>query len=129
MRKTYRKTPIIRYSHAFKMSIVREIEDEGLTYAEVMSKYGIRGKMTVKRWIGVYGGGKTGRIIRVEKPNEINELKKLRDRIKRLETALADSSIDLAIEKGYVKIACQRAGIADVEAFKKKADIAVPGKY
>jgi len=56
----------------------------------------------------------------VETPQEINELKRLRERVRRLESALADANIDLALEKAYTKMACERAGIEDVEEFKKK---------
>jgi hypothetical protein len=58
----------------------------------------------------------------VEHPQEINELKRLRIRVKRLESALADANLDLALERSYFQMACARAGIKDVEAFKKKAD-------
>jgi hypothetical protein len=39
-----------------------------------------------------------------------------------LETALADANVDLAIERAYTRLACERAGIKDVDGFKKKAD-------
>jgi hypothetical protein len=38
-----------------------------------------------------------------------------------LEGALADANIDAALERAYTRLACQRAGIADVAEFKKKA--------
>lgn len=104
------------------MAIVRELEQEGKLRSEVMAKYGIKGQTTVNRWLSEFGSGKIGRIIRVERPEEVNETKRLRDRVKRLESALADASMDLAMEKGYLRIACERAGIKDVEEFKKKAD-------
>jgi hypothetical protein len=56
----------------------------------------------------------------VETPEEINELKRLKERVKRLETALADANLELALEKAYTQIACERAGIKDVDEFKKK---------
>ena len=59
--------------------------------------------------------------MRVEKPEEINELKQLRERTRRLEKALADANLDLALERQYTRLACQRAGIDDVVGFKKKA--------
>jgi hypothetical protein len=58
----------------------------------------------------------------VQKPEEIDELKQLKLRVRRLETALADANVDLAIERAYTRLACERAGIKDVEGFKKKAD-------
>jgi len=58
----------------------------------------------------------------VETPEERDELKDLKERVKRLESALADANIDLALERAYTRMACERAGIKDVEEFKKKAD-------
>jgi transposase len=112
----------IRYSESFKIEIVREVESSDQCFEEVRRKYGIRGCDTVQRWVRKYGNGSRGKVIRVERPEEINELQRLKDRVKRLETALADANLDLALERGYVKMACQRAGIKDVEAFKKKSD-------
>jgi transposase-like protein len=120
MRKKQNRKVVIRYSQAFKIAIVREVEQEGMLRSEVTAKYGIKGTATLNRWLGQFGSGKTGRIIRVERPEEVNQVGKQRDRIKRLERALADASIDLAMEKGYLKIACELAGIEDVEEFKKK---------
>lgn len=112
--------PTIRYSEAFKLQIVGELERASLTVLAVRQKYGIRGAGTVESWLRKYGNGSRGKIIRVETPEEINELKRLKERVKRLETALADANIELALEKAYTQIACERAGIKDVDEFKKK---------
>jgi hypothetical protein len=50
----------------------------------------------------------------------------LKQRVRARERALADATVDLAIEREYVKMACQRAGISDVGEFKKKADARRP---
>lgn len=110
----------IRYSEAFKLEIVRELERDLTPVDQVRRKYGI-GEGTIQEWIAKYGNGIRGKIIRVETPEEINELKRLKERVKRLETALADANIDLALERQYTRLACRRAGISDVEEFKKKA--------
>lgn len=110
------------YSEAFKMEVVRELEQEDLSFREVRLKYGIQGSETIQRWVRKYGKGSRGKVIRVEKPQEKDELKRLRDRVKRLESALADANIDLSLERAYLQEACKRAGIEDVEEFKKKSD-------
>ncbi|HVX57879.1 MAG TPA: transposase [Candidatus Saccharimonadales bacterium] len=110
----------IRYSEAFKMAVVREVEEEDLPFEQVRRKYGIKGCETVQQWVRRYGNGTRGKIIRVQKPEEINETKQLKERVRRLERALADANIDLALERAYTKLACQRAGL-DVGEFKKKA--------
>jgi transposase-like protein len=110
----------IRYSEAFKMAVVRELEQRDLPYAHVRRKYGIGGCGTVESWVRKYGNGSRGIRIRVEKPEEIDELKRLKERVRRLESALADANIDLALERAYTELACERAGLK-VEEFKKKA--------
>jgi transposase-like protein len=87
---------------------------------DVRRKYGI-GVGTIQGWIAKYGNGSRGKIIRVETPKEINELKRLKERVKRLESVLADTNLDLALERQYTRLACERAGIQDVVEFKKKA--------
>jgi transposase len=111
----------IRYSEAFKMALVRELEEQDLPFEHVRRKYGVLGTYTVQKWVHQYGNGTRGKRIRVEKPEEINELKGLRERVRRLESALADTNLDLALERQFTRLACERAGIKDVAEFKKKA--------
>src|SRR5580693_3593562 len=112
----------IRYSEAFKMEVVREVESKDLPFMQVQRKYGILGSWTVQAWVRKYGNGTRGKVMRVERPGEINELKRLKARVRQLESALADANIDSALERAYTRLACKRAGITDVEGFKKKAD-------
>jgi transposase-like protein len=110
----------IRYSEAFKIQVVRELEEEDLPFATLNRKYGIKGCDTIQTWARKYGNGSRGKVVRVQKPGEIDEVKKLKERVRLLERALADANVDLAIERAYTEIACERAGIADVVEFKKK---------
>ena len=102
------------------MAAVRELEEQDLPFEEIRRKYGIKGTVTVQKWVRKYGNGSRGKMIRVESPEEINELKRLKERVRRLESALADANIDLALERAYTELACERAGL-EVEEFKKKA--------
>jgi transposase-like protein len=111
----------IRYSEAFKIQVVRELEGGGINVAQMRRKYGISGGVTIPAWIRRYGNGSMGKIIRVEKPEEINEKAQLKRRVRALEQALADTNIDLALERQYTRLACERAGIKDLVEFKKKA--------
>jgi transposase-like protein len=120
MRKRVGQYYGIRYSEAFKLAIVRELEQEGLPFEHVRRKYGIAGSGTVQKWVHKYGNGSRGKVIRVEKPEEINEREQLKRRVRALEGALADANIDLALERQYTRLACERAGIQDVAEFKKK---------
>jgi transposase-like protein len=109
----------IRYSEAFKMAIVREVEEQDLPFEQVRRKYGIGGSWTVQKWVRQYGNGNRGKIIRVERPKDINELVRLRAELRRVKEALADAHIDLALERAFTQLACERAGV-DVAEFKKK---------
>lgn len=112
--------PTLRYSHAFKLQVVREVESGAMGMKRAGRKYGVYGATTIRRWVRQFGNGSVGKIIRVEKPREINELARLRAELRRTKEALADAHIDLALERAYTELACERAGI-EVEAFKKKA--------
>lgn len=102
------------------MAVVREVEQQDLPFDQVRRKYGIAGCGTVPSWVRKYGNGSRGKIIRVERPKEINELARLRAELRRAKAALADAHIDLALERAYTELACERAGV-EVEEFKKKA--------
>ena len=111
----------IRYGEAFKMAVVRELEDKDLPFEDIRRRFDIKGSSTVQKWVRKYGKGIRGIRIRVEKPEEISEVNRLRARVRQLESALADANIELALANGYTQMACEQAGIKDVEAFKKKA--------
>jgi transposase len=103
------------------MTVVRELEAGEMTFDSLRRKYGIKGSWTVQKWAHKYGQTDVGKIIRVEKPNEIRERSEMKKRIQTLEKALADAHLDLAIERATTRLACERAGIEDVAEFKKKA--------
>src|SRR5215475_781883 len=89
----------VRYSEAFKMEIVRELEGGLVNIDQIRRKYGVGGCSTIRRWASKYGNGSVGKVIRVEKPEEINERAELKRRVRALERALADANIDLALER------------------------------
>ena len=120
--------PAVRYSEAFKMEIVRELEGSLINIHQIRRKYSVGGCCTIRRWVSKYGNGTVGKVIRVEKPEEINEKEQLKRRVRALEQALADANIDLALERQYTRVACERAGIKDVAEFKKKAAGKLPTK-
>ena len=112
---------VIRYSEAFKQQVVSELEDGryGSPY-EASQAYGIRGAPTVARWVREYGKSHLLRkVVRVEKQGEPGEIKRLKERVRQLETSLADAHMDWALEKSFFEILCERTD-TDVESFKKK---------
>jgi transposase-like protein len=112
---------VIRYSKAFKMQAVREVETGQNCARAVEHKYGIKGNGTVTGWVRQLGSGKYGKIIRVEKPDEISEACRLRRQLQLTKGALADAHIELALEKAFLTVACEQLD-QTVEGFKKKHD-------
>jgi transposase-like protein len=110
---------VIRYSHAFKMQAVKEVEAGKNCAWAVQRKYGISGGDTVLRWVRQFGSGKYGKVIRVERPDEISEVARLRSQLRRAKEALADAHMELALEKAFLEVACEQLD-QTVEGFKKK---------
>lgn len=113
---------VIRYSESFKLQVVRDLESGRFAnIGQAASHYGIKGAVTIRGWLIKFGKDRLmPRVIRVETPEEQNELKRLRQRVRQLEGLLADKELGLVISETYLELACERAGILDVENFKKK---------
>ncbi len=71
-KKTSEIKPAVRYSEAFKMQVVRELEAEGIDLDQIRRKYGIGARGSIRGWIGKYGNGQIGKIIHVQTPKETN---------------------------------------------------------
>lgn len=109
----------IRYSKAFKMQVVREVETGPNCARAVERKYGIKGNGTVTGWVRRLGSGKYGKIIRVERPDEISEAARVRRQLLLAKGALADAHMELVLEKAFLTVACEQLD-QTVEGFKKK---------
>jgi transposase-like protein len=110
---------VIRYSHPFKMQAVKEVESGEDSAWAVQRKYHIKGGNTVLRWVRQFGSGKYGKILRVERADEVNEASRLRSQLRQAKEALADAHMELALEKAFLAVACERMD-QTVEDFKKK---------
>ena len=113
---------VVRYSESFKLQVVRDLESGRFAnIGQAATHYGIRGSVTIRGWLIKFGKDRLmPRVVRVETPDEQHELKRLRQRVRQLEGLLADKELGLVISETYLELACERAGIADVEDFKKK---------
>ncbi len=116
------KRSTIRYSEAFKLKVVGELERGRFgSIGEVRRAYGIRGAETVSAWIRRFGKDHLlGKVVCVMKADEQAEVRELRKQVRELKAALADAHLDSRLEAAYLQIACRTAGIDDVEGFKKK---------
>ncbi|MDL5246452.1 transposase [Leptospira weilii] len=71
-----------------------------------MKNYGIQGSVTIRGWIKKYGKNHLiGKIVRVETENELSRLKEAEKRIRELEKALSNVTIENVLYKSLVKVA------------------------
>jgi len=114
-------TKVVRYSEAFKLSVIGDLESGRFgNPAEAARAYGVKSANTVRTWVRKYGRETLLRkVVRVEKPGEKSELKRLRDRVRRLESSLADAHMDSALDEAFFDLLCESTG-TDADAFKKK---------
>jgi transposase len=83
---------VFRYSLSFKQQVIREIEQEGLSIVAAKRKYGIKGGVTIQRWLRKFGKTELlNQIIRIETMDERDKIQVLEAEIKKLKLALADS--------------------------------------
>ena len=109
---------VIRYSLPFKLQLVREVESGEKCAHQVALKYDV-GPHTVLRWVRQLGSGRYGKVIRVEKPHEVNEAGQLRSELRRVKEALADTHMELVLEQAFLAVACEELD-QSLEEFKKK---------
>ena len=83
-----------RYSISFKQKVVKEIEEEGLTFSEAMRRYGIKGGQTIQKWAISFGKNDLlNKVVRVEMKGEKDRVKELEAEVKKLKIALADATL------------------------------------
>ena len=112
----------VRYSEAFKQQVISELEAGKFSGAFAAARaYGIRGQGTVSGWLRKYGRSDLmPRRVTITTMTEEDEAKALKQRVRELEKALADTHMKELLGEAYLGLACQRLGM-EVEEFKKKA--------
>ena len=107
MKKEYIK----RYSQAFKQQIIKEYE-AGASANYLSEKYGIRGGNTIKNWVKKYGKkGYRNEVVQIQTVEDQEEVKGMRQRIKELEAALAQSVLDKRMLETIVEVSSRELGI------------------
>jgi transposase len=111
----------MRYSEAFKLKVVDELERGRFSSPfEAARAYGMCGGWTVRRWVLQYGKGHLlKKVVRVQKEGEPGEVARLKQRVRKLEEALADATMDRCLEQAYFEILCEDLKV-DAQEFKKK---------
>jgi transposase len=112
-----------RYSICFKRQVIADLEGGRFdTIGEVQRHYGITGNATVQKWLQKYGKNHLlPKVIRVQKPNEKDQIRQLKQQVAELQRVLGQTQVDNVLNEEFLKIACEELG-CDVETIKKKAD-------
>lgn len=88
------KTKIPRYSQAFKRQVVSEYE-AGASCRHLQQKYGIGGSDTINRWVRQFSRqGLRQELMRIQRPDERDQIKLAQERIQRLEQAVSQLALD-----------------------------------
>jgi len=113
----------MRYSLAFRRQVVAALEAGRFRSIEqARQHYGIGGAMTVRRWLKQLGKNHLiPKVVRVEKPDEANQVRELKKQIRQLKQALGETQLRNVLNESFLEMACEQLG-QDVEAFKKKVD-------
>lgn len=111
-----KKRRVKRYSLAFKQAVVREYE-QGENIEDLRQKYGIGGGSTIQGWIEKYSReGLRHSLLVIQRPQEQNQVKELQAKIKHLEKAVAQ----LTVEKLVLESSLQEAEAQWGYELKKK---------
>lgn len=112
---------VMRYSMAFKQQVVRDLESgRFVSILAAQEHYGICGNGTIQDWLKRYGKQHLcARVIKVETPDEKDQMRQLKQRIKQLEQALGRTQAENVLNQEFLKLACDGLG-QEVEVFKKK---------
>lgn len=101
-----------RYSEAFKLQVVSEYEG-GQSVRALRHKYGITGNGTVERWVRKYGhAGLRHELVVIQRPDERKREKRLEERVKALESAVAQLTLENIVLETSLEEAEKLLGMA-----------------
>jgi transposase-like protein len=106
-----KKRIVKRYSMAFKRHVVSEYES-GERIGTLRKRYGITGDHTIQNWVKQYSQeGLRHKLMRIQHPDEHDQVKALEARVKELESALAQVTLDKLMYEAMVDVARQKYGL------------------
>jgi transposase-like protein len=100
-----------KYSRAFKLKVVGEIESGRLTKNQAKELYGIKGGSTLTCWIKKMGKDHLlNKIVRIELKNEPSIIKQLEKEKQALERALSQAHLKLLAYESLIEVADEELG-------------------
>ena len=112
---------INRYSSAFKLKVISEIESGKYTLAQAYRVYDINGSHTIQNWLRKYGKNHLlPKVVRIQMKDERDKIKELKNQIKALERALSRSQVDNICWQSLVEVIDEKYGIDSKKNFGSK---------
>lgn len=110
-----------RYSTAFKMKVISEIESGKYTIAEARRIYDINSAGTIPYWLKRYGKNHLlNKVVRIQMKDERDKIKELKNQIKALERALSKSQVDNICWQSLIEVIDEKYGIDSKKNFGSK---------
>lgn len=108
------------YSESFKLKVISDLEKGELSKNEIVEKYGISFQ-SLYNWIKRFSRfDLLNKKVRIETMQDKDQIKSLKEEIKKLKEALADKDVELHISETYLKHFSEKLGYESVEELKKK---------
>jgi len=112
-----------RYSEAFKLQILSELESGKYTKGEISRLYGIA-PASIYAWIKKYSKFDLLNCrIKIETMDDIDKIKKLEEENKRLKDLLVKKDIQGFLDEAYLEYAAKELGYKNVDELKKKLNL------
>jgi len=110
-----------RYSNAFKQKVIKEIESGVLSIAEASKIYEIS-MVSLYKWIKDFGKDHLiGKVVMVQKRDEVDKIKQLEAEKRQLEAALAKSNLDKFCLECLIEAAEEAYGVSFKKNFGTQA--------
>lgn len=118
-----------RYSEAFKLEVIQKIDSGELSIPGARRLYDIRGACTVQLWIKRYHREDLlAKVVRIQMPHEVDQLKAVETRNRALESALADAHMKILVLESMVDLAEETYGVAIKKNYVPPASRAASNK-
>ena len=113
--------PCYRYSSAFKLKVVNEIESGKYTIGEARRIYDIKGSHTIQYWIKQLGKNHLlSKVVRIQMKDEKDKIKELTNQVKVLQRALTQVQVDNICWKSLVEVIDEKYHIDSKKNFGAK---------
>ena len=100
-----------RYSEAFRIQVVREYEQAGMSLTKLHQRYGVS-IHTLKKWIAKYSTqGLRYNLMTIQTPEERDRVKELEAENARLKLLVADLTLEKAILESTIAVIEETYGI------------------